>query len=44
MQKYLDYFFDSGCNMSGMALWLGRTTLVPRVEGSSYGPDLLQKV
>ena len=29
---------------TGMAWWLGRSTLVPRVEGSSYGPDLLQKV
>ena len=29
---------------AGMAKWLGRSTLVLRVKGSSYGPDLLQKV
>ena len=29
---------------AGMAEWLGRSTLVLRVEGSSYSPDLLQKV
>ena len=28
---------------AGMAQWLGRSTLVHKVEGSSYGPDLLQK-
>ena len=29
---------------TGMAYWFGRSTLVIRVEGSIYGPDLLQKV
>ena len=33
-----------GKKLSGMAYYLGRSTLVLRVEGSSYGPDLLQKV
>ena len=29
---------------AGMAQWLGHSTLVHKVEGSSYGLDLLQKV
>ena len=44
INQKLHSFSSHSLLAQGWLSWLGRSTLVHKVEGSSYRPDLLQKV